>query len=108
VSADIDLMTESGERRLVALCWGLIPFWTKDAKIGYSTINAMAETAATKPAYRDAFKSQRCLVPADGFYEWKKLDAKTKRPNRMVLARLYSNFEMSITGWTSQTVLGLA
>src|ERR1700738_4672668 len=76
---------ESGERRLEALRWGLIPFWAKDAKIAYSTINAMAETVATKPAFRDAFKSRRCLVPADGFYEWQQLDAKTKRPHRIVM-----------------------
>jgi putative SOS response-associated peptidase YedK len=77
---------ESGERRLEGLRWGLVPFWAKDAKIAYSTINAMAETAATKPAFRDAFKSRRCLVPADGFYEWKKLDAKAKQPYRIVMA----------------------
>jgi len=55
---------ESGERRLEALRWGLIPFWAKDAKIAYSTINAMAETVASKPAFRDAFKSRRCLTPS--------------------------------------------
>jgi putative SOS response-associated peptidase YedK len=77
---------ESGERRLEALRWGLIPFWAKDAKISYSTINAMAETVVTKPAFRDAFARRRCLVPADGFYEWKKLDAKTKQPYRIVMA----------------------
>jgi putative SOS response-associated peptidase YedK len=59
---------DTGDRRLEALRWGLIPFWAKDAKIAYSTINA-AETVATKPAFRYAFKSRRCLVPADGFYE---------------------------------------
>src|SRR5216684_1237230 len=77
---------ESGERRLEALRWGLIPSWAKDVNIFYSTINAMAETVATKPAFLDAFKSRRCLVPADGFYEWKKLDAKTKQPYRIALA----------------------
>jgi putative SOS response-associated peptidase YedK len=77
---------ESAERRLEALRWGLIPFWAKDAKIAYSTINAMAETVAIKPAFRDALKSRRCLVPADGFYEWHKIDAKTKQPYRFVMA----------------------
>lgn len=67
------------------LRWGLIPFWAKDAKIAYSTINAMAETVSTKPAFREAFKSLRCLVPADGYYEWKKIDAKTKQPYRFSL-----------------------
>jgi hypothetical protein len=71
---------ESGARRPEALRWGLVRFWAKDAKIAYSTINAMAETVATKPAFRDAFKSRRCLVPADGFYEWKKLDARRSSP----------------------------
>jgi putative SOS response-associated peptidase YedK len=77
---------DSGERRLETLRWGLIPFWAKDGKIGYSTINAKAETVAVAPAFREAFKSRRCLVPADGYYEWKKLDAKTKQPYRFCLA----------------------
>lgn len=50
--------------------WGLIPFWAKDANIGSNLINARAEGIATKPAFRSAFKSCRCLIPADGFYEW--------------------------------------
>jgi putative SOS response-associated peptidase YedK len=77
---------ESGELRLETLRWGLIPFWAKDATIGYKTINAMCETVASKPAFREAFKSRRCLVPADAFYEWKKLDAKTKQPYRFAMA----------------------
>jgi putative SOS response-associated peptidase YedK len=86
-----DLLTvlrdpESSERRLEAMRWGLIPFWAKDAKIAYSTINAMAETVAIKPAFREAFKSRRCLVPADGFYEWKKLGDKAKQPYRFAMA----------------------
>ena len=52
--------------------WGLIPFWAKDEKIGSSLINARFETVATKPAFRNAYKKQRCLVLADGFYEWRK------------------------------------
>jgi putative SOS response-associated peptidase YedK len=67
-------------RTLDTLRWGLVPFWAKDIKIGYTMINAKAETVAEKPAFREAFKSRRCLIPADGFYEWKKLDAKTKQP----------------------------
>jgi len=77
---------DSGERRLETLRWGLIPFWAKDAKIGYTTINARCETVATAPAFREAFKSRRCLVPADGWYEWQKIDAKTKQPYRFALA----------------------
>ena len=52
--------------------WGLIPFWAKDEKIGYSMINARVESVATKPSYRKAFQLQRVIVPAGGFYEWKK------------------------------------
>jgi putative SOS response-associated peptidase YedK len=70
----------TGERSLDALRWGLVPYWAKDLKIGASQINAKAETVAEKPAFREAFKSRRCLIAADGFYEWKKLDARTKQP----------------------------
>src|SRR5262249_45431006 len=59
-------------RELAMLRWGLIPFWAEDPKVGYSTINARAETVATKPAFREAFRKRRCLIPADGFYEWQK------------------------------------
>lgn len=76
----IRLNSDTGEREFVQMRWGLVPFWSKDAKIAYSTINAKCETCATSPAFREALKSRRCLVPADGFYEWQKLDAKTKQP----------------------------
>lgn len=59
--------------------WGLIPSWAADPKIGHRLINARSETVATKPAFRAAFKQRRCLVPADGFYEWKLVDRK-KQP----------------------------
>ncbi len=65
--------------------WGLVPSWAKDIKIGASLINARSETAATKPAFRSAFKRRRCLIPADGFYEWKKTGPKTKQPFRFAL-----------------------
>lgn len=58
-------------RELVLLQWGLIPAWAKDPKTGYKMINARAETVAEKPAFRTAFKRRRCLIAADGFYEWK-------------------------------------
>lgn len=76
---------DTGERELAIMRWGLIPFWAKDAKIAYSTINARAETIATSATYREAFKKRRCLVPADWFYEWKKIDAKTKQPYAIAL-----------------------
>ncbi len=58
------------ERRLVALRWGLVPSWAKDPSIGSRLINARMETVAEKPAFRAAFARRRCLLPADGFYEW--------------------------------------
>ncbi len=73
---------EGTGRELVLMRWGLVPFFTKqlsDVK-GISTINARAETIQTSPTWRTPFKKRRCLVPVDGFYEWKKLDAKTKQP----------------------------
>src|ERR1700756_2153011 len=66
-------------RQISTMRWGLIPHWSKDASIASSTINEKSETAATKPAFRDAMKSRRCLIPADGFYEWKK-KAGSKQP----------------------------
>jgi putative SOS response-associated peptidase YedK len=66
-------------RQFSLMRWDLIPFWAKDANVGYKMINARAETVAEKPAYRDSFKNRRCLIPADGFYEWKK-EAKIKQP----------------------------
>lgn len=59
-------------RELTRLQWGLVPFWAKDPKIGNKMINARAETVAEKPAYRQAFKARRCLLPASGFFEWKR------------------------------------
>jgi putative SOS response-associated peptidase YedK len=58
-------------RELAILRWGLIPSWAKDAAIGARCINARADTVAEKPAFRGAFRARRCLVPADGFFEWK-------------------------------------
>jgi putative SOS response-associated peptidase YedK len=63
---------EEGERRLVLLRWGLIPFWANDPKVGYKMINARAETAHKTPAFRAAFRGRRCLIPASGYYEWDK------------------------------------
>jgi putative SOS response-associated peptidase YedK len=67
-------------RELSLLRWGLVPSWSKDPKAGPPLINARAETIATKPAFRSAFKRRRCLIPADGFYEWQKTEAKAKQP----------------------------
>jgi len=68
-------------RRTFSLArWGLIPYWAKDRSIGAKAINAMSESAAEKPTFREAMKQRRCLVPADAFYEWKKLGPKEKQP----------------------------
>jgi putative SOS response-associated peptidase YedK len=75
------LTPEGGRPELANLKWGLLPGWAKDPKIAYHTINAMAETVDTKPAFRAAFKKRRCIVPMSGFYEWKRLDEKNKQPN---------------------------
>jgi putative SOS response-associated peptidase YedK len=66
-------------RELSLVRWGLIPSWAKDASVAAQMINARSETASTKPAFRDALKSRRCLIPADGFYEWQRM-GKAKQP----------------------------
>ena len=68
------------ERVLEGYRWGLVPSWAKDEAIGSRMINARAETLAEKPSFRNALKSRRCLIPADGFYEWK-TEGKTKVPH---------------------------
>ncbi len=65
------------QRSLDLLYWGLVPLWAKDKRFGARCINARAETIATQPSFRDAFERRRCLVPADGFYEWQKSGGKT-------------------------------
>ncbi|MCB2187067.1 MAG: SOS response-associated peptidase [Deltaproteobacteria bacterium] len=64
-------LTPTGEREGVLVRWGLVPHWAKDPKVGYKMINARAESAADKPAFRSPFRHRRCLVPADGFFEWR-------------------------------------
>ena len=77
----LTITLEDGKRHGQLRRWGLVPSWADDPKIGYRMTNARAETVAAKPAFRSAFKRSRCLVVADGFYEWKKgANAKTKQP----------------------------
>jgi putative SOS response-associated peptidase YedK len=87
------------EREFFKTRWGLIPSWAKDAKIGSSCINARVETVDTKPAFRSAFKKRRCLVVADGYYEWRPSD---KQPFYITLK---SREPMAFAGlwetWTS-------
>ena len=70
---------EHNDRQFKLLYWGLIPSWAKDPKMGARLINARAETVAEKPAFRSAFRQRRCLVLADGFYEWQKQESKKQK-----------------------------
>jgi putative SOS response-associated peptidase YedK len=80
---NIATIVESDDtRRLELMRWGLIPSWADDPEIGSRMINARSETVAEKPSFRAAFKKRRCLVPADGFYEWRKLDG-GKQPHHI-------------------------
>lgn len=74
------IITRNSPNKATLMKWGLVPFWAKDPKIGYKMINARAEGIADKPAFRKPLRTQRCIVPATGFYEWKKLDDKKKQP----------------------------
>jgi putative SOS response-associated peptidase YedK len=73
------VLSENGKRKLEMLRWGLVPSWADDPEIGNRMINARAETVAEKPSYRKAFRKSRCLVLADGFYEWQKTES-SKQP----------------------------
>ncbi|WP_342478340.1 SOS response-associated peptidase [Paenibacillus sp. FSL H7-0350] len=72
-------------KRLGELRWGLVPVWAKDEKIGNKMINARSETVGEKPAFKRLVKSKRCIIPADGFYEWKK-DGSSKQPYRILMS----------------------
>ena len=73
------VLEEAGQRRLEVLRWGLIPPWADDPGIGSRMINARSETAPGKPSFRRAFRERRCLIPADGFYEWQRTNG-AKQP----------------------------
>lgn len=75
-------MSDSGDPTVETMKWGLIPFWAKDPNIGYKMINARAESVFEKPAWRSVILRKRCLIPADGFYEWKKLQESAKERKR--------------------------
>ena len=78
-SVGVIRVTHAGHREFVALRWGLVPAWSPEPRTAYSTFNARAETVADKPTYRQAFRRRRCLIPSDGFYEWRRV-GKRKQP----------------------------
>jgi putative SOS response-associated peptidase YedK len=89
---------ETGARHLDALRWGLVPHWAKDLSIGPRMVNARAETVAERPGFRDAFaRSLRCLVPADGFYEWR-AGAGPQAPKQPYTIALRSGEPMALAG----------
>jgi len=101
---------ENQQRELVMLRWGLVPFWAKDPSIGNRMINARAETVAEKPSYRAAYRHRRCVVLADGFYEWQR-EGDTKTPyfisladgEPFALAGLWENWTDKESGESLQT-----
>jgi putative SOS response-associated peptidase YedK len=78
------VVQQDGQNILESFLWGLIPSWAKDSSVGNKMFNARAETIAEKPSFKNAFQKRRCLIPADGFYEWQKLE-KMKKPFRFSL-----------------------
>ena len=84
-----------GGREASLFSWGLVPFWAKDAKIGYKMINARSETAAEKPSFRAAMKSRRCIIPASGFYEWQRPENSTRKQPYYFAARNGEPFAMA-------------
>jgi putative SOS response-associated peptidase YedK len=74
----IAVIMEKGKRKIVTMKWGLVPHWAKDETIGNKLINARSETVTEKPSFRDSFKKRRCLIIADGFYEWQGSGMKKK------------------------------
>jgi len=94
------VVVERPDRRAVtAYRWGLVPAWAKDAKIGSRLINARAETVASTPAFRASFAKRRCLVPADGFYEWDRVNDRIRQPN---LVRRGDGLPMAFAGlWST-------
>jgi putative SOS response-associated peptidase YedK len=81
----LPVITEGDANRIHIFRWGLVPFWAKDLSIGTKMINARSETLLEKPAFKSLIASKRCIIPLDGFYEWKKDDKGNKIPFRIVV-----------------------
>lgn len=98
---NVIVVGDEGKRYMTTMRWGLIPSWAKDPAIGNRMINARCETVAEKPSFRKALKERRCLIVADGFYEWRQ-EGTSKQPVRIVLkARLPFGFAGLWDTWTS-------
>ncbi|HWP47038.1 MAG TPA: SOS response-associated peptidase [Candidatus Limnocylindrales bacterium] len=82
---DAPVIVQEESRVLKLMHWGLVPSWAKETSTGYKMINARAETLTQKPSFKKSFQRRRCLVPADGFYEWRKNGGRAKTPLRFVL-----------------------
>jgi putative SOS response-associated peptidase YedK len=120
VNVVLERLVESGRQRLLtAASWGLVPAWAKDRKAASRLINARAETVAEKPSFRRAFAARRCLIPADGYYEWAAMNvgAGGRQPYflraadgmRLAMAGLYENWKTPDGDWlTSVTVITTA
>ncbi len=95
-------------RELRVVRWGLVPSWAKDISIGYRMINARSETVTEKPAFRNAFARRRCLIPADGYYEWQKPPAGTKAPKQPYFICRPDHGELAFAGlyelWRDRSV----
>lgn len=96
----ISIISDGEKYRAGTLKWGLVPSWAKDEKIGYKMINARSETITEKPSYKSLFRNKRCLILADGFYEWKKTETKkqpmyiqTKDRQMFLFAGLWSSYQ---------------
>ena len=81
---DVVIIRNTSPGEITLARWGLLPHWARDETLGYKMINARAETVAERPSFRQLIRSQRCLIPADGFYEWQKA-GKQKQPFRVTL-----------------------
>ncbi len=112
-SQDVPVIRDTGKgRELILARWGLVPHWSKEQKPQYSTINARAETVAEKPTYRASFKHKRCLIPATGFYEWKR-EGNNKTPHHIRLpegelfafAGLWDHWNKEGTGFDSCSII---
>lgn len=106
-SQPVPIVKDPNTRAVELYQWGLVPFWSKDIKIGSRLINARSETVAEKPSFRAAFKYRRCLILADGFYEWKKEPGgggktpylfKLKDDGPFTFAGLYEHWEPPVGG----------